>query len=243
MKKKILILAVISIALTFVIYNVLKTDKLTLVGLGDSIARGISPYGVESYSYNDYIVEHLEKAKKLDEYYREFTNKDLRIHDLINMIKNNEDTFHNDKKITIQQALVKADIITLSIGSYDLYNYLGITGNNNLLKNNQELNKYFISMFTDLNELIQLIKKYTPGKIVIIGFYNPQLAPQESMIETFDFLDKSYQKVATENNCEYISINSEISGNEKYLPNSENYHLNYKGYQYISKKIVKQLKL
>ena len=241
MKKKLICLIIFSSIITIIIYSAFKNDKITILALGDSIAHGITPYNSQSYSYNDYLKEHYEKNHQINKYYREFTGIDIRTNDLINMINNNISKKINGKTITIQQALVKSDIITISIGSYDLYNHLGITNGGTPIKNKEELNDYFLSMFTDLNNLIKLVSKYTAGRIIIIGFHNPKLDIYEKYHQIFEYLDASYQKISEENDVEYVSINQEISGNSKYLPNSNSIHFDYKAHEIISQKIIRKL--
>ena len=243
LKKKVLIIILVAAVLTCLIYSVFRTDKKSYLALGDSIARGVSPYGGEMYSYNDYVVEYLRSKKALHTYYRNFTISDLRCNDLIKMIKDNYEMTLNNKKITIQQALVKADYISISVGSYDLYNHLGITNGGESIKSNEELNSYFLSMFTDLDNLLKTIKKYTTGRVVVIGFYNPKVDSEENLDLIFKFIDSSYEMIAEKNSCDYISLNDDISKNLEFLPNMDNIHMNYKGHKIISEKIIKLLKI
>ena len=240
MKKKILMIIVISVIITSFIYMIFKTDKKTYLALGDSIARGISPFGKELFSYNDYVVEHMRNKNILEIYYREFTSKNLRTNDLVDMIQDNYELKIENKKVTIQQALAKADIITLSIGSYDLYNYLRVL-NGPTEYNKEELNRYFLSMFTDLNNLIELINKFTTGRLIIIGFYNPNINSDEELDSIFRFIDESYRELAIRNNSEYISLNEFISKNNEYIPNVDSVLMNHRGHQAISEKIIELL--
>ena len=225
MKKKVFLI-LFFISLTVVVYVIYKNDKDTYLALGDIIAKG------NGYSYNDYVVEHLKDNKHLNKYYK-LLESDLRSNDLINLVEENHEL---EEGITIQQALVKANFVSLSIGSIDLYNHLiyGV----DLLTTKEELNEYFLSMFKDLDKLLKLLRKYTPGKIIVIGFYNPQ---DKSELESiYTYIDKSYKKIAKRNTCEYISL-KEISSNMDYLVEGTIY-LNEKGHQYIGAKILQVLK-
>ena len=240
---KVLIIIIVAALLTCIIYAVLRTDKKNYLALGDSIARGVSPHGGEMYSYNDYVVEYLRSKNALNNYYRDFAISDLRTNDLINMIQDNYVLWVKDKKITIQQALAKANIITVSVGSYDLYNHLGITNGGERIKSHEGLNRYFRSMFTDLDNLLKTIKKYTTGRIIVLGFYNPKIDSDEDLDSIFRFIDSSYATVAEKNGCDYISLNEDISKNLEFLPNMDNIHMNYKGHKLISEKIIKLLRI
>jgi len=240
---KVIIIFLIGLLLTSIIYAVLRTDQKNYLALGDSIARGVSPHGGEMYSYNDYVVEYLRSKNLINNYYRDFAISDLRTNDLIKMIQDNYEIRVKDRKVTIQQALAKADIVTVSVGSYDLYNHLGITNGGVIIKNNEELNSYFRSMFTDLDNLLKTIKKYTIGRVIVIGFYNPQIDSSEDIDSIFKFIDNSYEKIAEKNNCDYISLNESVSKNLEFLPNMDNIHMNYKGQKLVSEKIIKLLKI
>lgn len=243
MRKTIILILIGVIAITTIIYFLFKNDKLVILALGDAVAKGVNSKGSESYNYTDYVVEYLESKNKVDTYYREFLDNDQRISDLINSIKTNEEKTINDKKISIQQALAKSDIVTLSIGTYDIYNHLGLTNGGSPVKNQSELNNYFLSLFKDINELLETIKLYTKAEVVVVGYYNFQIAPTEEVINIFDYLDTSYKKLVDKNNLNYISINKELSGNSYYIDTPNATHFNYKAHELISKKIIKVLDL
>ena len=236
MKKKLLLILVF-IFLTGLIYFAFKNDKTTYLALGDIIAMG--EYSNNQYlGYNEYVVKHIKEKNQLRKYYNEFLSPDLRTSELKNRI---EENYHIDdkNKTTIQQALVKANYITLSIGSFDLYNHIGVTKGAELIRTEEELNKYFYAMFTDLHELLKLIKKYTPGRVIVIGFYNPLL--NEELEEIFEYIDRTYKKIATGNDCDYISLN-EINSSSEYIV-YDSIHLNDAGYKLIGEKIIKLLKI
>ena len=69
MKKKILLIAMLGTILSFVIYFYTKSDKITLVTLGDGLSMGMTPYNIEGYSFNDYLKEDYKLKHKLKKYY------------------------------------------------------------------------------------------------------------------------------------------------------------------------------
>ena len=52
----------------FLIYNRTYTLKINYVALGDSVAAGRNPYGVDDYGYTDYVKDYLQKNDKLNNY-------------------------------------------------------------------------------------------------------------------------------------------------------------------------------
>ena len=239
MKKKIILIIIVAIFITIIIYTISRNDKKIFLALGDSIALGKLSNEEINYSFNDYIANYMNKRDILNKFNKDFTESGMRTTDLINMIRNNERNENNN--ITIQQALAKADYITISIGSYDLFNRLGITNGGERARNNYELNRYFLSKFTDLNELLKLIKKYTTARVVVIGFYNPVIDPDDELVEIFKFIDEAYRIIAQRNNCEYVSL-EKINSNEEYISDTRNTLINAKAHEFIGQMIIELLK-
>lgn len=63
MKRKILLILILGVVITYVIYNLNFQNKIYFVSLGDGLATGMTAYNIEGYNYNDYIKEELEKKK------------------------------------------------------------------------------------------------------------------------------------------------------------------------------------
>ena len=76
-----------------------------------------------NYNSNDFsniIAKKLKRNNLLEIHVNEFSNNNNRITDYIDMIDDNKYIIKNNKKIHFKNALIKADIITLSLGSYTL---------------------------------------------------------------------------------------------------------------------------
>lgn len=142
--KKIIITIAVSLAVIS-IYQMFKDNKIYYVNIGDNL--------LEYESYADYIVEKL--GDNLQEYNNVFTNIKYQTIDLIN-------AFDDDLKIdnkTIKNVLIKADLVTLSIGNNDL--------------NRKVLTKEYIDEYiNDIDILLSLIRKWCKEKIVLIGLNN-----------------------------------------------------------------------
>lgn len=72
MKKKrllvmLVVLFVVSIGVLS-IYKITYEEEFNYVVLGDSLAAGRNPYGVEDYGYTDYVRDYLHQEKKLKSY-------------------------------------------------------------------------------------------------------------------------------------------------------------------------------
>lgn len=235
-----IILAVIT--LTFVAYYKFDTKKVNFIALGDGIALGENSSGKISVSFNDYLKEELAQKRQVKFYTKDFCKKDMRIKDLRNQIDTNYQIKYKNKKISINQAIHNANLITLSIGATDLFYSLKI--NNTYLKANDEeyIYKQVDILFEDLEKLIKQIRKDYDKKLIVIGFYNPltnqNYINNEIYDEVFSYCDDLYYKLSYKYNFTYIKTNNLIRKNKKYLPNSNSIHLNRQGYKQIANEII-----
>lgn len=145
MKKIILIIFVF--VLVFIIYYLNLDKKVYVLSIGD--------YIIKNNNYADNLGKNLENNVIYS------NDGDYRIIDLINDIKDNKKFSYNRRKYTLDNTLIKADIIFISIGMNDLrYN-----------KNNNNYD-YIDEVIKDLDELLKLIRKYSKEKIYIFNYYN-----------------------------------------------------------------------
>ena len=145
MKKIILIIFVF--VLVFIIYYLNLDKRVYVLSIGD--------YIIKNNNYADNL------GKKLENNVIYSNDGDYRIIDLINDIKDNKEFSYNRREYTLDNTLIKADIIFISIGMNDLrYN-----------KNNNNYD-YIDEVIKDLAELLKLIRKYSKEKIYIFNYYN-----------------------------------------------------------------------
>ncbi len=129
------------------------------------------------------------------------------------------------KNQTIQNVLIKADIITLSIGNNDIYYKLGYNNIN-------EMYNYIDNIIDDIERLFKLLKKYSKEKIFIIGFYNDS----SKYKEIFEYLNMKVKEKCLDYEIQFIDISNL---NKNCFNNNQ---LNKKGQKEIYKKIKKYLK-
>ena len=123
--KKIIIIILIIISI-FLIYLCNMDKKAYYLALGDSFAKGEGPNGKIVSGYSNNIKKYLKEKKLLETYINEFSENGQRTTDLINIIKDNKAIKKGQKQITIQNALIKADLVTISIGANDLLNKINV---------------------------------------------------------------------------------------------------------------------
>ena len=154
-----------------------------------------------SLTYNKKIYNEYKKNNKLKKYINYFSKKDYRTTDLIKDIEEN-------KKInnqTIQNALIKSDILTL---------YIGINDINYKLNNKEELYDYTDQVIDDIERLIKLIREYSKEKIYVIGFKNNK---NSSYNDYFKYTNDKLKIICSEYKVIYININNNKINNKNVI--------------------------
>lgn len=175
MKLKGLLIVTSIVFLIFIIYLTTLDKDVYYLALGDFIAEGI---GENQYPYE--IKNSLESKEKLEKYIPQFISSDSRTTDYIRMINENETRIIHGKKQTLKNALIKADLLTLSVGNNDLFYSLGIY-NHSEITNIKEAEHKLNELMKDMEELFQLLREYCKEDILMTGFYYPTSASEVSM--------------------------------------------------------------
>ena len=224
-------------------YNLFKSNKITYISLGDSLAQGKNPYGNIDYGYSDYVKDYLEKNNKLRYYTKDFATDGYRITDILNDIELNKKIKIGKTEEGIKTILRRSNLVTLSIGSNDIFYK---TKNNLISVSNDELNKYINDLIRDYDNLLNEIKKYFKGDLIIIGYYNPYINTSSERIRilenNFLYINEQMIKLADKYDCEYINIYEIFRENPDYLPNKNNIHPSKEGYKQISNLIIEKIK-
>ena len=151
--------------------------------------------------YSSYIVNKLKEEEKLEEFI-EFEYEDYRITDFTKAIRDNSYIYINDKKHTIQNALIKADLLTLNIGNNDIEYGL-------LKETEEDIYNYLDTLLLDLDTLLKEIKKYTKEQIMLIGYYDFE-KEKEKYVEYFSL---KVEKICNKIGIKYINDKKINSGN------------------------------
>ena len=219
--KKILTIIIVLLSV-FLIYLGFKDKEIYYFSMGDSLANGINTYNAKNYSYDDYIKNSLEVKK-----YVSFTNNNKRS---IDFVKDIEDNIKIDDK-NIQNILIKADIITLSVGMNDLFS--NVTFNNDFSVN--DLYTKFEEVTVDLENLFKLLRTYSKEDIIYIGIYN--CLKENSLDEFFIYANEQLKKLCDNYKITYLDIYNDFN-NTSYFDNPNSYFPNKDGYKLISNKII-----
>lgn len=196
--KTIIVLIIITLSI-FLIYCFNLDTKIYYVNISDLQFENIEPY-------NELIFSNLEKQEKLEKYIDDFSNKDYRTTDLIRDIEQNKAIKVNNKEQTIQNSLIKADILTLKMGDNELNYKIDTT-------EISELFNYCDTLINDLEELFKIIRKYCKEDIYFIGFYNNH---SDYYDEIYNYINLKIKDIATDYEIKFIEIEN-IKKSEEHL--------------------------
>lgn len=189
MKLKTIIVFVIIILSIFLIYFFNLDTKVYYVNISDLQFENIE-------SYNELIVSQLKKQDKLEKYINDFSDKEYRTTDLIRDIEQNKKISAYNKEQTIQNALIKADILTLKMGDNELDYKIDTT-------EISELFDYCDTLINDLEELFKIIRKYCKEDIYFIGFYNNH---SDYYNEIYNYINLKIEDIAKDYKINFIKI-------------------------------------
>ncbi len=240
MKKKKLVIFFLAIISLFFIYKLNYNETKTYLSLGDSLAKGHTPFDTFGTSYTDYLFDYLKNTKNYTTLNTSFIEEDLRIKDLILLIKSNE----IKNGITLSSIIKNADLITLSIGSEEIFSKLR---SNELLLSltNNKIYEIIDEMFIELNDLIKEMRLLTKKPIYLIGLYNiiEITDENETKIDSiFNYLKLKYQNLEKEYKIYYVDIYEGFKNNENFLPNKKIAYPSLEGYNYINEQIIEKIK-
>ena len=207
--KKIFVVAAL-LLVVFLIYLTTMDKKIYYLALGDAIAMG------ENINYPDQIQKYLAENDLLEQYRNEFIEDDLRITDLIHNIEDNKKVEKDKKEYTLKNVLIKADLVTLSIGNEELFYKMKT-------EKQESLYNYIDEMMTDMETLFQLMKEYCKEDIFVLGYVNPFSNDMNRYVqyanEKLETLSKKYDmhyvslKMLTKEELTMFGINDK--GNQK----------------------------
>ena len=219
MKK--IILGIVIIILVILIYDIFKDSKVYYVSIGDfsTISSNID------YGYKNYIEDYLDEKSVLEKYVNIYNAED-RVTDIIRNITDNKE--YGGKKI--QNILIKADILTISIGYNDIISKVN-------KYNTSDMMKYIDSYLKDLEELYKIVRVYDKEDIIMIGYYNPYDPKYNKII---DYLNDSVSILASNYKIYYINV----SDLKKYIVEDridiEGHHIIFDRLRYILDNNIKR---
>ena len=183
MKKIIFIILVFLIV--FLIYYFNANEKIYYVSIGDYLSYGINNFEKSDSGYSTILKDNYKK--NLENYVNYSSYDDYRVMDLINDINYNKSVIYEEKEYKIQNLLIKANIMTISIGMNDL-----------IYKKNLNYN-YIDNLLDDIDNLLILIRKYNKDEIYFLGFYD--IINNNDLIE---YTNKRLMNICRKNKIKYV---------------------------------------
>lgn len=218
--KKIILILILFLSIWF-IYNNTVDKKNNYLVLGNDLSIGEDNYSL-------YVRDYLDSKNILGNYNTSFVDLDLRITDLINKIKYNDNVIVNNKTIGINMLLKNADVITISIGMNELYYKLSI--------NNENIYTYMKDMITDLEVLFNLINRYNHKRVFVINYYNINNYNKD----IFNYLNYYLEELCDKEGFEYVDVSEFLDNNIINYEKSSNFYLNKYGNKKISQFIIEK---
>lgn len=228
MKKIILIL--IS-AIILIIYLLTADRKIYYLTLGDELS--VINYDDNDKSYSSKLSEYLDSKNKLEIFINDFSKENYRTTDVINDINNNIKIKYGNKNISIKNALIKADLLTISIGMNDIVSRINIK-NINVYDNYEFLYDDVDKICNDLDQLLNLLRQYCKENIILIGLYYPFREQNQELTNIFLYANNKFKTVSEKYKISYVDIYNQFLENDDYLsskailyPSSDGYRVIY----------------
>ncbi len=206
MKLKTALVLALTLFAVFVIYLSHIDKKVYYVALGDYQALGLTNEGEITYGYTDYLKDTLKQENKLETYIIGYAQDNARITDLINDIEQNKKIQIKNKTQTLKNALIKADLVTLSIGMNDLFYKIGVNPDLQSL-NYSEIYYHIDEMMEDMENLFELLREYCKEDIIMTNFYNPIDIQNEQLNEVLNYANKRLDELADIYQISIVDIN------------------------------------
>lgn len=205
------------------------------------MAVGQTPNNTIEESYGDYIQEYLKDKEVLEFYTKDFSKSGYRSIDLLNDLKENKEIKVNGKNITIKNALIKADLVTVSIGANDLFYKLNI-GNEFDMNEFDDIYTYVDETILDVDKLLYELRKSCKEQIMVFGFYNPFTNFSTSLANTVEpvilYANTKMENIVRKYDMTYVDIHDTFLANDNYLPSTLEIHPTKDGYRAMAKSAI-----
>lgn len=238
---KLLIGFVITGIILIGIFVITKDKKIYYLSLGDSLAAGQTPNNTIEESYSDYIAKYLEDKEVLEFYTKKFSKSGYRSIDLLNDLNENKKIKVDGKNITIKNALIKADLVTVSIGANDLFYKLNV-GTEFDMNEFDDIYTYVDEAFVDVDKLLYELRKSCKEQIMVFGFYNPFTNFSSNLSNTVEpvikYANTKMENLVRKYDMTYVDIHDTFLANNDYLPTTLEIHPTKNGYKAMAKSVI-----
>lgn len=189
--KKIIIIFLIFFSI-FYIYLLTCDEKIYYLSISNNY---------NSNDFSNIIAKKLKSNNLLEIHVNEFSNNNNRITDYIDMIDDNKYIIKNNRKIHFKNALIKADIITLSLGTKDFITNYG------------DSTEKVLTIRNNIETLIKKIREYSKEDIYFISIYSEYVDSKY-----INKLNNDIKSICSDNKIKFIDINN----NYNYITENNN---------------------
>ena len=238
---KLLIGFVVTGIILITIFLLTRDRSIYYLSLGDSLAVGQTPNNTIEESYGDYVSEYLKDKEVLEFYTKKFAKSGYRSIDLLNDLESNKKIKVDGKEITIKHALIKADLVTVSIGSNDLFYKLNI-GTEFDLSEFDDIYTYVDESISDVDKLLYELRKSCKEQIMVFGFYNPFTNFSSTLSDVVEpvivYANDKMKSLTKKYDMTYVDIHDTFLANNEYLPSKLEIHPTKDGYKAMGRAVI-----
>ena len=238
---KLLIGFVVTGIILITIFLLTRDRSIYYLSLGDSLAAGQTPNNTIEESYGDYVSEYLKDKEVLEFYTKKFAKSGYRSVDLLNDLESNKKIKVDGKEITIKHALIKADLVTVSIGSNDLFYKLNI-GTEFDLSEFDDIYTYVDESISDVDKLLYELRKSCKEQIMVFGFYNPFTNFSSTLSDVVEpvivYANDKMKSLTKKYDMTYVDIHDTFLANNEYLPSKLEIHPTKDGYKAMGRAVI-----
>lgn len=238
---KLLIGFVVTGIILITIFLLTRDRSIYYLSLGDSLAAGKTPNNTIEESYGDYVSEYLKDKEVLEFYTKKFAKSGYRSIDLLNDLESNKKIKVDGKEITIKHALIKADLVTVSIGSNDLFYKLNIRTEFDLSEFD-DIYTYVDESISDVDKLLYELRKSCKEQIMVFGFYNPFTNFSSTLADVVEpvivYANDKMRSLTKKYDMTYVDIHDTFLANNEYLPSKLEIHPTKDGYKAMGRAVI-----
>lgn len=208
------------------------TNHYRYVSLGDSLAAGQTPFGIEkAYGYTNAIQNDLAKAGVAGGY-RNFGKSGLTAQELLQQLTPGNPDYNPD----MTKALKSADIVTLDIGANDLLPFVALAFSNPAMWG--QFPSVEEQDFRNIGGILAVIRELNPSaKVYVMGYYDALVNIMSGSAQNHNLFlallgsfNAQLETVVKMAGCEYVSTFGVVTKEE--LPGD--IHPNREGYAAIA---------
>lgn len=219
-------------------------EQFDYVALGDSLAFGITENNEIGHSYTDFFAGFLAEEIEVTSFNKGFTYPGYTTVNILEDLKNDVEKVSigepENMKSTISEAIVDAEMITLSIGANDVLKTLSRDEEGNLVYDIATVFASIQQMASNVGNILKQVKDLNPNaQVYVMGYYNPfpalteQAGPVNLLVGQ---MDAAVKQVVEGYGMHFVSVKDVVASDfAAYLPNPQNIHPSQEGYTAIAK--------